>query len=270
MINTNTYEFYRDFLFQQSGYVLTEDKKYLLDTKLEPVIKQHQIESVTELANKLKTLPTMILKQDVVDAMTINETFFFRDISPFQVLERLVENEFIRNQGRSSISYWSAACSSGQEAYSIAMTMEKLAKQVKPIGYKIQASDISSEIVEKARAGIYNDFEVRRGLSDVQVSTYFDKIESGWQIRDILKRHTNFKIGNLVRDFYTGGPFDVVFLRNVLIYFDTETKTKILEKMHRIIAPEGYLVLGAPETVMGLGDYFSAVPEYKGYYKPNH
>lgn len=270
LVDTNTYNFYRDFLFQQSGYVLTEEKKYLLDTKLDPVLEQHNIPNVIELANRLNTLPTNILKQDVIDAMTINETFFFRDKSPFEVLERVVSDVFIKQQERTTLNFWSAACSSGQEPYSLAMVMEKVAKEVKPINYKIQATDISTEIVAKAKEGVYNDFEVKRGLTEAQIANYFDKKTEGWQIRDLLKRHIEFKTGNLVRDFYTGGPFDVIFLRNVLIYFDTETKTRILEKMHRIIAPQGYLVLGAPETVMGLGDYFSPIPEFKGFYVPNH
>ena len=270
MMDTTTYNFYQDFLFQQSGYVLTEDKKYLLSTKLDPVAKQHGLENFMDLANKLNSLPTAIMRQDVVDAMTINETFFFRDKHPFEVLEKLVTEVFIKQQERTSLSFWSAACSSGQEAYSIAMILEKISRQVRPIGYKILGTDISTEIVEKARNGIYNDFEVKRGLDEKQIADYFDKTPQGWQIRDVLKRHVEYKTGNLVRDFYTGGPFDVVFLRNVLIYFDTETKARILEKMHRVIAPEGYLILGAPETVMGLGDYFVPVPDYKGFYKPNH
>ena len=148
--------------------------------------------------------------------------------------------------------------------------MEKISKEVKPINYKMLATDISTEIIAKAKAGIYNDFEVNRGLTDVQIASYFEKVPQGWKIRDTLKRHIEYKAGNLIRDFYAGGPFDVIMLRNVLIYFDVATKTRILEKMHRIIAPKGYLVLGAPETVMGLGDYFSPVPEFKGFYKPNH
>jgi len=270
MVDSNTYRFYRDFLFQQSGYVLTEDKKYLLDTKLEPVINRHSISNVTELANRLNSLPTTVLKQDVIDAMTINETFFFRDKSPFEVMEKLVREEFIRKQERTNLNFWSAACSSGQEAYSMVMTMEKVIREARRVDYKIMGSDISSEIVARARAGIYNDFEVKRGLTEQQIASYFDRQPNGWQIKDSLKRHVEFKTGNLVRDFYTGGPYDLIFLRNVLIYFDTETKTRVLEKMHRIIARDGYLVLGAPETVMGLGNYFSPAPEYKGFYKPNH
>lgn len=269
-IDDNTYSFYRDFLFQQSGYVLAEDKKYLLGTKLECLLEKNSVANVSELANKLQTLPTQLLKQDVVDVMTINETFFFRDKTPFIMLDKLVRDVFIKQQARTTLSYWSAACSSGQEPYSMAMIMEKIIKEVRPIQYKIRGSDISTEIIDKARKGLYNDFEVKRGLDEAEIAKYFDETMDGWKIKDVLKRHITFATGNLVRDFYTGGPFDVIFLRNVLIYFDVETKTKILEKMHRVIAPEGYLVLGASETVMGLGGFFSQSPYYKGFYTPNH
>jgi chemotaxis protein methyltransferase CheR len=270
MVDTQTYEFYRDFLFAKSGYVLSEDKKYLLDSKLSPVADKHQIENVIELARKLERLPTLTMTQDVVDAMTINETFFFRDQRPFELLEKVIRDDYIKHQDRTNLKFWSAACSSGQEAYSIAMTVEKVMKTTRPIDYKITGSDISTEIVQRATQGIYNDFEVKRGLTDAQISENFEKKPDGWHISNHLKRHTQFRIGNLVTDFYTDGPFDIIFLRNVLIYFDMDTKKRILEKMHRVLAPEGYLVLGAAETVMGLGDYFSPVSDLRGFYHPNN
>lgn len=270
MVDTQTYTFYRDFLFAQSGYVLSQDKSYLLESKLSPIAKKHGAENVIALAQKLSKLPTTPLMQDVVGAMTINETFFFRDNKPFDTLEELVVEKYVKQQDRSRLKYWSAACSSGQEAYSIAMVMEKISKLHRNIHYDIVATDISTEIVKKAQQGIYNDFEVKRGLSDAQIKDYFDQTENGWQIKARLKNHILFKTGNLVRDYYSDGPFDIIFLRNVLIYFDVETKTKVLEKMHRVLGRDGYLVLGAPETVIGLGDYFSPSQRYRGFYTPNH
>lgn len=267
MVSINTYNFYKEFLFSQSGYILTEDKKYLLGTRLNNVLERHHIDSVEQLAQSLEKLPRRSLVQDVVDAMTINETFFFRDTKPFQILEDAAMLEFIKEKGQNHVNMWSAACSSGQEPYSIAISMERARQRYGSFSYKVRATDISTAILDKAKAGCYNDFEVKRGLNDADCQKYFQKVGHHWEIQAFLKRHIAFSQLNLVKDSYGVEKYDVIFLRNVLIYFDNETKARILQKMTHVMKDDGYLVLGASETVIGLGVDLVPAPGLHGYYQ---
>jgi chemotaxis protein methyltransferase CheR len=253
-----------------SGLVLGPEKQYLLETRLGPLLARHHVAGLDELAARLRPSGVVLgdLERDVVEAMTTNESFFFRDDKPFahfrnSALPRL---HSARPPG-ARLRIWSAAASSGQEAYSLAMIVSEAAfpPGVRPVD--IVGTDISREQLARARAGLYSQFEVQRGLPMQNLVRHFRKDGASWRINDVLRGMVTFREWNLLGDLRALGQFDVVFCRNVLIYFDAPTKTRVLEAVAAQLAPDGVLYLGGAETVIGLTDRFVVSPGDRGVYE---
>ena len=263
------FDFLAKLLKERSGLVLTRDKAYLLESRLLPVARKRDLKSVDELVAAVRARPTGDLARGVIEAMTTNESFFFRDIKPFDQFNKFVLPELMKARAaRRQIRIWSAACSSGQEPYTLAMLLAE--QQAKLAGWTVDivATDLSSEILEKAQAGLYSQFEVQRGLPIQYLVKYFKQQGERWQIGPALRSRVRFRMFNLLDEPSSLGGFDVIFCRNVLIYFDQPTKTTVLERMSRILAPDGYLFLGGAETVLGISDKFRAAPGNRGVYCP--
>jgi len=262
--------FLRKLLKERSGLVLAPDKQYLAESRLLPLARRAGINTLTELVARLKTPQAAALASEVVDAMTTNETFFFRDNIPFEHFRDTIMPALIASRARKkTIRIWCAAAATGQEPYSLAMTLKGMGAQL--AGYKVQilATDLNAEVLERAREGVYSQFEVQRGLPIQQLVKFFTQVGERWQIAQELRAMVQFRPLNLLADFKPLGSFDVVFCRNVLIYFDQPTKTQVLERIARQMPDDGFLVLGAAETVVGLTETFKPVADKRGLYAPN-
>jgi chemotaxis protein methyltransferase CheR len=264
------YDFLRKALRQRSGLVLSADKQYLVESRLLPIARKAGFGNLGELVAALKRGDTDALMTTVVEAMTTNETFFFRDKTPFENFRSAVLPALLGSRRASrTIRIWCAAASTGQEPYSLAMALKEMEGSVAGWRIEIIATDLASGVLAKAQAGIYSQFEVQRGLPIQLLIKYFAKVGDMWQIAPEIRAMVKFKQLNLLADFSALGTFDLIFCRNVLIYFDQETKIGLLNRLGRITASDGYLVLGAAETVVGLTDSFRTVPELRGLYVPN-
>jgi chemotaxis protein methyltransferase CheR len=268
-VTPQDFDYLRRMLKERSGLVLPAEKQYLAESRLLPVARRHGMSSLTELVAKLKA-PNSSLATEVVEAMTTNETFFFRDKIPFEQMRDIVMPELAVARAREKrIRIWCTAAASGQEPYSLAMIVKNLGAALAGFRVEILATDIAGEVLERAKAGLYSQFEVQRGLPIQLLVKYFTQVGEMWQIAPEIRAMVQFRPINLLNDFKPLGTFDLVFCRNVLIYFDQETKTRVLERIARQMAPDGSLVLGAAETVVGLTDALKPVPERRGLYAPN-
>jgi chemotaxis protein methyltransferase CheR len=249
----NDYQYLCQFLLEKSGLSLGNEKEYLLEGRLEPLAQSLGHQNISELVTKLKSNTDRNLGTAVVEAMTTNETLFFRDRSPFDDLTKsIIPQLFESNQTTRRIRIWSAACSSGQEAYSILMTlMEAFPNEMKTWTFEIVGTDIDTKMVERARSGVYTQFEVQRGLSIKMLMNYFEQCPQGWKVKDSIRTKVSWKFWNLLDPFTPLGQFDIIFCRNVLIYFNPTKKAEILTKMSQQLAPKGSLVLGSAETILG-------------------
>jgi chemotaxis protein methyltransferase CheR len=269
-VTPHDYDFLRKCLKERSGLVLSADKQYLVESRLLPVARKAALATLGELVSMLRGAHDPALMTAVVEAMTTNESFFFRDKAPFEHFRATIMPALIeaRRTAR-SIRIWCAAASTGQEPYSLAMCLKEIEREI--LGWRIEmvATDLSGEVLEKARQGIYSQFEVQRGLPIQLLVKHFTRSGEFWQIAPELRAMVRYRQLNLLADFSQLGTFDIVFCRNVLIYFDAETKTDVLNRIARVTAPDGYLVLGAAETVVGLTDRFKMVAERRGLYAPN-
>jgi chemotaxis protein methyltransferase CheR len=264
------YDFLRKALKERSGLVLSADKQYLVESRLLPIARKAGFGNLGELMAALKRVDPDALMTRVVEAMTTNETFFFRDNTPFENFRSPVLPALLVSRRASrTIRIWCAAAPTGQEPYSLAMALKELEGSVAGWRIEIIATDLASAVLEKAQAGIYSQFEVQRGLPIQLLIKYFAKVGDMWQIAPEIRAVVKFRQLNLLADFSALGTFDLIFCRNVLIYFDQETKTSLLNRLGRVTAGDGYLVLGAAETVVGLTDSFRTVPELRGLYVPN-
>jgi chemotaxis protein methyltransferase CheR len=264
------YDFLRRVLKERSGLVLSADKQYLVESRLLPVARRAGLGSLAELVTRLKAPGAETLIVEVVEAMMTNESFFFRDKIPFEHFRDTIIPALLKARAaQRRIRIWCAAASTGQEPYSLAMCLKELAERVQGWRIDILATDLSTEVLEKAKAGIYTQFEVQRGLPIQLLVKYFMQVGDAWQIAPDLRAMVRFRQFNLLNDFASLGGFDVVFCRNVLIYFDQETKTSVLERIGRVVDSDSYLILGAAETVVGLTDAFRPVPDRRGLYAPN-
>jgi chemotaxis protein methyltransferase CheR len=263
------YEYLRKFLKEQSGLDLSADKQYLIESRLLPLARKSGLSGISELVQKMKGGSTVFIDQ-VVEAMTTNETFFFRDKIPFDHFRESIMPEILQARAsRKSVRIWCAAGSTGQEPYSLAMCLKEMAAGLSGFRVEILATDLSQEVIEKSRSGIYSQFEVQRGLPIQMLVKYFKQTGELWQINADLRAMLHHRQLNLLHDFSQLGTFDVIFCRNVLIYFDQETKVNIFNRLAWVIEPDGFLVLGAAETVVGLTDVFKPFPERRGLYRPN-
>jgi chemotaxis protein methyltransferase CheR len=261
------FDFLAKLVKERSGLVLTRDKAYLLESRLEPVARKHNLAGVDALILDLLLRKEEAIIREVTEAMTTNESFFFRDSKPFEKFRDIVLPQILSaKKDRKFFRVWSAACSSGQEPYSLAMVLREEAERLAGWRYEIVGTDISSEVMEKAKAGIYSQFEVQRGLSIKLLLKYFKKRDDMWHVDPALRAMVEFKEMNLLGDLASVGVFDVVFCRNVLIYFDQETKAEVLEKIRAAMVEGGTLFLGGAETVLGISKKFKPTQGQSGMY----
>jgi chemotaxis protein methyltransferase CheR len=268
-VNPPDYEYLRKLLKERSGLDLSADKQYLIESRLLPLARKAGLSGIPELVQKLQGGSSALITS-VVEAMTTNETFFFRDKVPFDHFRDTIMPEVLKARaGRRSVRIWCAAGSTGQEPYSLAMTLKEMGAALTGWRVEIIATDLSQEVLEKAKAGVYSQFEVQRGLPIQMLMKYFKQTGETWQVHPELRAMIQHRQLNLLQDFSHLGTFDVIFCRNVLIYFDQETKINIFNRLARQIEPDGFLVLGAAETVVGLTDTFRPLADRRGLYRPN-
>jgi chemotaxis protein methyltransferase CheR len=264
------YDFVRKFLKERSGLVLSADKQYLVESRLLPVARNAGLGGLGALVEALKAGGDGALATSVVEAMATNETFFFRDKIPFEHFRSIVMPALVSaRRAARSIRIWCAAASTGQEPYSLAMALRQMERDVAGWRVEILATDLSGEVLEKAKSGVYSQFEVQRGLPIQLLVKHFTQVGQAWQVAPEIRAMVNYRQINLLSDFSRLGTFDLIFCRNVLIYFDQQTKIDVLERLAQAIASDGYLVLGAAETVVGLTDSFKVVGGNHGLYAPN-
>ncbi|MGM4906435.1 CheR family methyltransferase [Tardiphaga sp. 866_E4_N2_1] len=262
------YEYLQKILKDRSGLVLSADKKYLLESRLMPLARKAGVAGISELVQKMKAGSEPMIS-DVVEAMTTNETFFFRDKTPFEHFQNTVIPDLIKARaGKRSLRIWCAAGSTGQEPYSLAMIMKELGAALTGWRVEIVATDLSPEVLEKSRTGVYTQFEVQRGLPIQLLVKHFKQTGTTWQLNADIRAMVQFKQFNLLQDYAHLGKFDVIFCRNVLIYFDQATKTDIFGRLAKASEPDGYLFLGAAETVVGLTDRYRVCSNRRGVYLP--
>lgn len=259
--DSEDYKQFRAFLEEACGILLGDNKAYLVNSRLKPVLQKHSLSSLSQLVSSLKLSKSKLLKDDVVDAMTTNETLWFRDNHPFHLLTTKIFPELCEKKSIQPIKIWSAACSSGQEPYSIAITTKEF-QEANPgkmnQGVSITATDISQTVLNSAQSGVYEMLALGRGMSKERLERCFDKQGEGkWKIKPNYQKDINFQLLNLMESFQKiGKGYDIIFCRNVLIYFSSDLKKELLIKMHQSLKPGGYLLLGASESLNGLSDYY--------------
>ncbi len=268
-MNSQDFQLLSTLVRERSGLVLTEDKVYLLESRLVPLARRRGLNTLEDLASELRRTNDEKLKEDITEAMTTNETFFFRDNKPFDIFkENILPHLLKARAGQKTLRIWNAACSTGQEPYSLAMLLKEESAKLTGWRVEIMATDISNEVLEKAKAGLYSQFEVQRGLPIQLLIKYFQQMGEMWQIDSSIRAMVKFEKLNLLDNLSRVGGFDVIFCRNVLIYFDNPTKAKVLNQMRNILAKDGALFLGGAETVLGICDDLKPISGLKGVYTP--
>ena len=263
------FNLFQSLLKQRSGLVVTPDKAYLLESRLMPVARKWQLKGLEDLATACRGRRDEKLLRDITEAMTTNESSFFRDTKPFDQMRTVVLPKLRESRGGSrKIRVWSAACSSGQEAYSLAMMLREAGPQWAGWQIEILGTDISNDILARAKSGTYTQFEVQRGLPVTLLVKYFVQVGDKWQLKPEIRNMVTFRDYNLLTDLSPLGKFDVIFCRNVLIYFDQPTKALVLDKMAKLLPDDGVLFLGGAETVLGVTDKFRPIDGQRGVYQP--
>lgn len=258
-ITSENYGFLQRWIHQETGIVLDEGKRYLVDARLTPLVRDEGLGSLNDLCQLLRATAAPHLNRKVAEAMTTNETLFFRDLAPFEALRQTIVPELIeRNRATRTLRFWSAAASTGQEAYSLAMMLAEMG--LEDWNIRIFGTDLSEQVLERAREARYLQIEVNRGLPARLLVKYFEREGLEWKVQERLRRMVRFERRDLREPMTSIGMFDVVLCRNVLIYFDVETKKRILKQLRSRIEPQGYLLLGAAETTFGLDDKFERRP----------
>jgi chemotaxis protein methyltransferase CheR len=260
------FSFIQQFIANRTGIVLTPEKRYLVEVRLDPVIRRFALADLSAVTMKLK-MGDRTLETAVIDAMTTNETLFFRDRTPFELFQNVVLPKLrAARKTTREIRIWCAACSTGQEPYSLSMMLEEQKDQLQGLTVKILATDISEKVLQQAREGVFSQFEVQRGLPIKLLLKYFTQEGTRWRINPMLAQRIEFRSSNLLQPFHGIGRFDIIFCRNVLIYFDENTKRDVLERLAGALTPDGYLFLGGAETVMGLSKSLAPHAVEKGLY----
>ena len=261
------FDFLSNLLKKRSGLIISEDKLYLLESRLVPLARKRGMEGLDDLVKAIRFSPEEQLLEDVTEAMTTNESSFFRDIHPFENFRNMVLPDMIeKRRAKRSIRIWCAAGSTGQEPYSLAIYLREEAAKLTGWRVEIVATDLSREVLDKASVGLYSQFEVQRGLPIQLLVKYFDQVNDLWQIDSSIRAMIKFQPLNLLKNFSHLGAFDIVFCRNVLIYFDQQTKFAVLERISSLMPSDGYLFLGGAETVLGVCDSFKPMEGYRGIY----
>ena len=261
------FDIYKDLLKEKSGLMVTQDKAYLLESRLTPVAAKWDFFSLEMMTAHLRGVPETALINDIVEAMTTNETSFFRDMRPFDTFRDVVMPYLLQSRiHERKFRIWCAAASSGQEPYSLAMLLKSQKSQFARWNIEMLATDISNDILETARRGLYSQFEVQRGLPVQFLLEHFKQVEDRWQLSDDIKGMVQYKQFNLLDSMAGFGQLDVIFCRNVLIYFDETDKADIFSRLAKQLKPDGFLFLGGSETVLGITDAFAPVPDLRGVY----
>jgi len=268
-ITTADFDYVRAQVRQRSAIVLEPGKEYLVESRLGALARSLGMESVGALVSDLQRGKPGLMEK-VVEAMTTNETSFFRDLRPFDALRTEIVPQLIeRRKATRTLDIWSAACSSGQEPYTIAMTLREHFPELASWTIRILGTDLSTEILAQAKEGNYSQIEVNRGLPSKLLVKYFEHQGTRWVVKDELRKQIDYRPMNLVAPWPVMRPMDIVFVRNVLIYFDVDTKRQILDNVKRVLKPDGFLFLGAAETTMGVHDGYERIPlERAGAYRP--
>lgn len=264
------FDYLRRLMREQTAIVLDAGKEYIAESRLANLVSQEGFASLTELLHQLRANSFNGLHRKVVNAMTNNETWFFRDVLPFQALKgRIIPDLIAARSNEKTLRIWSAACSAGQEPYSIAMSLQENFPELRQWRVQIVATDICSSILEKAERGRYSQLEINRGLPAALLSRYFTREGIEWEISREIRNRVEFRVMNLSEPWPSMPSMDIVFLRNVLIYFDVEMKKSILARVRRVLRPDGYMFMGGAETTLNLDDRFERVQyESTAYYRP--
>lgn len=256
-LNSVDFDYICKFIRARSAIVLEAGKEYLVESRLLPVARGEGCTSLQDLVVRLRTQPSNGLHQKVIEAMTTNETSFFRDLHPFEALRKLLVPELIaKREKERTLNLWCAASSSGQEPYTVAMLLREHFPSLTNWTVRFLATDLSMEMVERARTGRFSQLEVNRGVPAPLLVKYFQRLGVEWQVKDELRRMVEFRQLNLIDSWPSLPEFDIIFIRNVLIYFDVPTKKAILAKVRRVLRPDGYLFLGAAETTLNIDEGF--------------
>ncbi|MBS2038769.1 protein-glutamate O-methyltransferase CheR [bacterium] len=260
-ISQEDFRFVSGYLYRESGINLTEEKAYLVENRLGELCRSIGLSSISALVQELKVRPGSEVKQQMVEAMTTNETSFFRDVTPFESLRMNIFPELLElRKNVRRLRIWSAAASTGQEAYTTAMLLDmNFARLIKDWNVEILGTDLAEKVLERSRTGEYSQLEVNRGLPAQYLVAYFKKKASRWQINEQIRKLVRFQQMNLLEVPSSLPPFDLIFCRNVLIYFDDQTKRKVLNTLHSKLQPDGYLILGASEVLANAADLFERV-----------
>ena len=261
------YEFLRSFLKSRSGLMLSNDKQYLIESRLSPIASKQGMSGISELVNKLKAPGSEPLAIQVTEAMTTNESFFFRDKIPFDHFKDVMLPALMKERAaKKQLRIWCAAASTGQEPYSLAMILKEMGPALAGWRIEIIGTDLSSDVLDRAKAGAYSQFEVQRGLPIQYLLKYFTQNGDQWTIAPEIRAMVQYRTLNLLKDFSALGQFDIVYCRNVLIYFDQPTKIDVMNRIAKMIPSDGYFLLGAAETVVGLSDAFKPLADKRGLY----
>lgn len=261
------FELLSKILMERSGLVLSEEKIYLLESRLTPIARKKGMETLDDLINEVRLRRKEDLLREITDAMTTNESFFFRDNTPFDLFREEVMPAILKSRATNKrLRIWCAAASTGQEPYSLAIILKEMEAQLKGWKIEILGTDLTQQVLDKAKAGIYSQFEVQRGLPIKLLMKYFTQAGEMWQISETIRKMVNYRPFNLLDNYSGLGKFDVIFCRNVLIYFNQDTKGQVLDRLRGQLIEDGTLFLGAAETVLGLTDKFKPVPGKRGMY----
>lgn len=261
-VSPDEFRNFTKYILEISGIALDTGKEYLLETRLNSLLPKYHASSYAELLSKAKMDVKKEIENDIIDAISTNETYFFRDKSPFELLQHkiipdLIDKRTIRHSAaKPTIRLWSAANSTGQEIYSIAMTLLEMGVTMDKYNIKLFGTDISDAAIAYASYGLYNKFEVARGLDPRRLTRYFDQKEDRYKIRDEIRVMAQFKKMNLMRPFIGLGKFDIILCRNVMIYFTSEDRRKIYQSISKVLEPDGYLLIGATESLANDTDLF--------------
>jgi chemotaxis protein methyltransferase CheR len=260
------FDLYRDLLKEKSGLTLTQDKCYLLDSRLTPIARKWNFPNLDAMTLSLRGVPKPDLIKDIVEAMTTNETSFFRDTKPFDQFRDIIIPHLLKTRSSKKVRIWCAAASTGQEPYSLAMVIKEMGAKLAGWNFEIVGTDISTEVLDLAKKGEYSQFEVQRGLPIQLLVKYFEQKGDKWAVKPELKSMIQYKYFNLLDSMAPLGKFDIIFCRNVLIYFDREMKAKVLENMSGLIPDDGFVILGGAETVLGITESLKLMENTRGLY----
>jgi len=257
-ISADEYKVTTEYIYELSGIMLETDKTYLVETRLSPLVEEYACASFSEFYYKAKADRSRTIENEIIDAITTQETLFFRDTAPFELLQYKILPELIDTKraqggacGKIPIRIWSAACSTGQEAYSVAIALKEMLPDMNAYDIRILGTDISDAAVTAASYGKYSRFEIERGLSPGKLNRYFDRLEDGWKIKDEIRIMTSFKKFNLFNDLRALGQFDIIFCRNVAIYFSTEGRKQLFHRIADMLPAHGALIIGSSECMGG-------------------